>query len=578
MSDYILGIDLGTTNSVAAIVRDGRPEIVMVDGRPLLASVVGLSPEGELLVGEPARNQWVMVPERTVRSIKRQMGQSTSVLMANKGYRPQEISAFLLRALREAAKAATGENIERAVITVPAYFNEVQRQATIEAGAIAGLTVERIINEPTAAALAYGLGSEDDVRVLVFDLGGGTFDVSVIEMANGVIDVRATAGDNVLGGDDFDQLLAVRLADGLLEEHEIDVQADHRAWARLLRAAEEAKIALSGAPYASVSLEYLAEKDDGTPVHLDKEIRREEFEELIMSSLERTVELVGQALDDAQLGPTDIDLVLLVGGSTRIPLVGELLRECLGQVPQGVVDPDLAVALGAAVQGGIIAGEAIDAVLVDVTPFTLGIATAEFTITGRLRSDRYAPLIQRNTAVPVERSEEFSTIYPQQDVIDVKVYQGEDPVASKNVLLGDFRVEDLQPNEPDGTTTVTIHFRLDVNGILHVTVMDREHGRQVRHELKASRQRLSAEEIVRSQSKLADTGLTLLAQDLDPGVSAVAGRAEAVLDRPDLPADTAARLSGLLADLRHAARDGDEEAVERASDALIDGLVEVEDS
>ena len=582
MSDPILGIDLGTTNSVVAVIRDGVPTILPVAGHGLLPSVVGLTAEGGLLVGHPARNQWVVAPERTVRSIKRRMGTDDKVLMAGRAYSPQEISALILQALKQAAEEALGQPVGRAVITVPAYFNETQRQATMEAGVIAGLTVERIINEPTAAALAYGLGRADDLRVLVYDLGGGTFDVSVIELSQGVIDVRATAGDNRLGGDDFDQLLAERLAEVWQDRHGTDLPAEAQVRARLLRAGEEAKIALSSAPYATVRLEYLSEAADGTPLHLEHEVTREEFEQLIAPHLARTAELLDQALSDASLTPEDIDLALLVGGSTRIPAVRDLVAWRLGCEAQSVVDPDLAVALGAAVQAGIIQGEPIDAILVDVTPFTLGMETASMGFTGRMLRDRYSPLIPRNATVPTERSEVFTTLYPGQEKIHVKVYQGEDPVASRNTPLGDFMVEDLKPNLPDGTTEVTVKFRLDVNGILDVTVVDREAGKRVSQRMKAEQRRLSPEEIVLSQAKLAAHGsawidrVTAQAEDLDPGTAALVHRAEALLQRPDLDPDAAAALSGALADLRLAAADDDAAAVEEAGDVLIDVLIELE--
>jgi molecular chaperone DnaK len=576
MSDLILGIDLGTTNSVVALVRDGTPQIVPVAGHRILPSVVGISPEGKLLVGDPARNQWVVAPERTVRSIKRQMGSATTVLMAGQGYSPQEISAYILRALKEAAEAEIGVPVERAVITVPAYFTEIQRQATIEAGAIAGLTVERIINEPTAAALAYGLGKDDEVRALVYDLGGGTFDVSIIELGHGVIDVRATAGDNQLGGDDFDQILAEWLAEAFEAEHGIDLREDRQAWARLLRASEEAKIELSEAPYSEIRMEYLAVADNGAPLHLQREVHRGDFEALIAESLERTIDLIDLALADAGLDAESIDLVLLVGGSTRIPLVNDLVSMHLDQTPQGVIDPELAVALGAAVQAGIISGAPIDAILVDVTPFTLGVETAEIGITGRVHADRFAPLIRRNTAVPTGHSKEFNTLYPGQDAIHVKVYQGEDPVASNNVRLGEFEVDNLQPNQPDGTTELTIHFRLDINGILDVTVVDRGTGRQVSHQLKASRQRLSAEEITRSQSRLAAPALSIVQPRLDASMAALVARAEELLGQPDLAADLAAAIGGAVADVHRAADNEDASALVEASDALIDLLMEAE--
>ena len=410
----IIGIDLGTTNSVLGVVQDGRMRLVPIGEERLLPSVVGIAPSGEVLVGNAARNQWVVAPDRTIRSIKRKMGSGESVSMAGTSYSPQEISALILRAIKCAAESALGQEVTRAVITVPAYFNEVQRQATIEAGAIAGLAVERIINEPTAAALAYGYGQGDDrhLRVLVYDLGGGTFDVSLIELHYGVVDVQATAGDNHLGGDDFDERLANLLADEFAEEHAIDLRQDHQAWARLLRAAEEAKIALSDQPYATVTLEYIAHDRRQRPLHLVRELSRAEFVELIDDLLERTMTCMDQVLSDARVQAAAIDRVLLVGGSTRIPAVWELVSKHMEQSPHDEIDPDAVVALGAAVQAGIMAGEEIDAVLVDVTPLSLGIETVTIGVTGHLQEDRFVPLIHRNTTVPVNKSEVFSTLFP----------------------------------------------------------------------------------------------------------------------------------------------------------------------
>jgi len=589
----ILGIDLGTTNSVLGVIQDGVPTLLPIKGQRLLPSVVGISPSGEVLVGTPARNQWVVAPERTVRSIKRKMGRNETVTMAGKSYTPQEISAFILREIKQAAEADLGEPVERAVITVPAYFNEVQRQATLEAGEIAGFVVERIINEPTAAALAYGYGLNGDqhlhLHVLVYDLGGGTFDVSVIELNYGVVDVLATAGDNHLGGDDFDERLAEMLADEFAGEHGIDLRQSHQAWARLLRAAEEAKIELSSAPYATVSLEYIARDENGTPLHIEREVTQDEFVALIADLLERTLTCIDQALADASLEAGEIDRVLLVGGSTRIPAVWELVAGRLGQDPHIEIDPDAAVALGAAVQAGIIVGEEIDAILVDVTPLSLGIETAQIGITGQIRTDHFAPLIRRNTTIPVQKSEVFSTLHPGQKAIHVKVYQGEHPVASQNVLLGDFMVEDLKPNRRDGLTDVTINFQLDVNGILDVTVIERKTGKQVRERLKASRKRLSPEQIAESQAKLEalygnghveEAEEAWFAPDLpevDPGVAVLLERARKVLNRPDLDPDVAAEIAGVVADIRRASADGDDKRAEEYCDQLIDLLLEAEE-
>ena len=582
--DKIIGIDLGTTNSVLGIVQDGTMRIMAIGGERLLPSVVGISPAGEVLVGIAARNQWVVAPDRTIRSIKRKMGSSETVTMAGMSYTPQEISAFILRDIRRAAEHAMGHAVQRAVITVPAYFNEVQRQATIEAGTIAGLAVERIINEPTAAALAYGYGLGDDehLRVLVYDLGGGTFDVSLIELHYGVVDVLATAGDNYLGGDDFDERLANLVADEFAEEHAIDLRQNHQAWARLLRAAEEAKITLSDEPYATMTLEYIVHDNRQRPLHIVREVSRVEFVELIDDLLERTATCLDQVLTDAHVQPDDIDRVLLVGGSTRIPAVWELVSQHMGQTPRDEIDPDAVVALGAAVQASIIAGEKIDAVLVDVTPLSLGIETVTIGVTGHLQEDRFAPLIHRNTTVPVHKSEVFSTLFPGQSAIHVKVYQGENQAASQNVLLGDFLVEEVQTNRPDGLADVIVNFALDVNGILDVTVTERATGRQVTERLKADRQRLSSEQIDASRAKLArvDSGPEDAEEgsvELDQGTMALLERASRALDRPAVDALLAAQLRQAMANIQQAAADGDADHVLELCDALIDLLFEVEE-
>ncbi len=578
MNPKIMGIDLGTTNSAVAITQNGVPTLIAVNHERILPSIVGISPQGEVLVGAAARNQWIVAPENTIRSIKRKMGQAETVTMAGQSYKPQEISAFILRAIKEAVSAALGAPVERAVITVPAYFNEVQRQATIEAGEIAGLKVERIINEPTASALAYGMGKEEDLRVLVYDLGGGTFDVSVIDLHHGIVDVRATAGNNFLGGDDFDQRLADMVADEFMTDHGIDVREDHQAWARLLRASEDAKIELSSAPYALLSLEYIAEDDKGAPLHIRREVQRHEFEDLIGDLLLETTEMIDKALDDAGLKVEDIDRVLLVGGATRTPAVWELVAGHMGQEPHSEIDPDAAVALGAGVQAAIIAGEDVDAILVDVTPMSLGIETAYFGFTGQLHSDRFSPLVHRNTTIPVHKSEVFSTMAPGQEAIHVKVYQGEHSIASHNVLLGDFMVEKLKPNRPDGLTDVTVNFHLDVNGILDVTVLERQSGRQVSAQLRANRQRLSPSEIAASQARLQ---AAIIAEEagvaLDPGASVLVERAEQALTRPDIPANLRSRLTELVASIRHAAAEGTDEQVEIYADEMIDLLFEVEE-
>ncbi len=588
MKEKLVGIDLGTTNSVIAVLQEGHPKILPVQGLDLLPSVVGISPENTLLVGTVARNQWVVSPEKTVRSIKRSMGEKDPVSMAGKEYSPQEISAFIIKELKQAAEKELGVPVTKAVITVPAYFNEVQREATLEAGKIAGLSVERIINEPTAAALAYGYGVADaqNLQILVYDLGGGTFDVSIIELHEGVVDVIATAGDNRLGGDDFDELLAGMLADGFKEAHQIDLRADHQAWTRLLRAAEEAKIDLSDEQFVNVSLEYLAKDEDGKPLHLMREVRREEFEKLIGELLERTIACIDKALNDAELSENDLDRILFVGGSTRIPAVWDIVTERTKQEPHTEVHPDEAVALGAAVQAGIIAKEDIDTILVDVTPLSLGIDVANMTMTGHIQDDIFEPLIHRNTSIPVHKSKEFSTLYPGQEAIHIHVYQGEHRVASKNTLLGDFMVEELKPDPKlGGITKVTVNFEIDINGILEVTVTERGTRKQVKETLKVDRQRMSPDQIAESQRKLAEIYETDAAEEAaaaeeaiaqDPGVAALLDRADRVLAEGVEDA-LAEDIAATIKDIRVAEAAGDKEKVEELCDELIDLLMEAEE-
>ncbi len=574
MSEKILGIDLGTTNSAVAVIEDGKPTLIPVDDKPTMPSVVGVS-NGELLVGMPARNQWVVAPESTIQSIKRKMGTREKVEMGGKKYTPQEISAFILKKLKEAAESNRGEKFDRVVITVPAYFNEVQRQATLEAGEIAGFKVERIINEPTAAALAYGMDKVEDLKVLAYDFGGGTFDVSVIDLSDGVVDVRATSGDNHLGGDDIDLLLAEMLAEEFSEEHGIDLKKQTQAWARLIRASEEAKIALSNEPYTKVILEFLAEKD-GTPLNLNRELSRGELEELSEEILKRTLTLVDKALKDAELEVNDIDHVLLVGGSTRMPIIWEATKEKLKQNPRLEIDPDAVVALGAAVQGGIIAGDDVDAILVDVTPLSLGIETAHV-VRGKLRRDNFDPLINRNSTIPIKKSNTYTTLFPGQDKIHTKVYQGEERVASKNTLLGEFMVENLTPNRRDGLTDVTIDFNLDVSGILEVTVQQYGDKKKTTQTLQATRQRMSTDELNQSRNKLEALSADQQSIVLDEETVALIERAKEALDSADLTSDLASSIAGVMADIRQAAKEGDQEGVEQGSDDLADLLLEAEE-
>ncbi len=500
MSEIIIGIDLGTTNSEVAIISDGRPRIIEVDGSRLLPSVVGLADDGALLVGQSARNQATLHPERTVRSIKRRMGEDIKVEMGGRDYSPQEISALILRHLKRAAEHDLSAEVSRAVITVPAYFSDAQRQATRDAGELSGLQVERIINEPTAAALAYETDHPGSRNILVYDLGGGTFDVSVVRMEQEVTEVLASHGNNQLGGDDFDARIVDHLVARLKDEQDADPMPDRVAMARIVRAAEAAKIVLSDAPFARIEEEYLLEKD-GNPVHLSLELERVDYEEMIEPYVTETLEAAHTALEGADLTVSDLDEILLVGGTTRTPLVQRRLEEALGMPPRTDMDPDLCVAAGAAIQAAVTAGHQVAGVLVDITPYTFG-TSALANFHGEPYPYTFVPLIRKNTPIPVTKSEAFATLYDGQETIEVKVYQGEDPDALNNTEIGSYRIKGLS-DVPAGNLIVTT-FSLDLNGILQVSSREKRTGlekqiridnataRFEREEMDAARERIDA--------------------------------------------------------------------------------------
>ena len=564
----IVGIDLGTTNSGVAIVRDGAPQMLPNGDERIIPSVVGYSPTGRWLVGTPARNQYIFSPENTVRSIKREMGTSTRVRLAGRQFSAPEISAFILRELKAIAERVLGHEVSDAVITVPAYFPDAARQATRDAGRIAGFNVRRIINEPTAAALAYGLNMAEDQLVLIYDLGGGTFDVSLVELMEGIVEVRASHGNTRLGGDDFDQRLAESVADRFEQQHGVDLRQDRRAWARLLRAAEMAKIELSSHPFAWIKEEYVAEKK-GVPLHLEYEVGRREFVAAVADLLDQTLASVDRVMKDAQVTAEEISHVLLVGGSTRIPAVWELVADHLDTDPHMSINPEEAVALGAGVQAAIIAGEPIDAILVDVTPHSLGIAVAEIRM-GRVIPDRYSVLIRRNTTIPVTKEEAYSTLFPDQDTIDVKVYQGESPIASQNTLLGKFLVTDLEPERPGELASVTVQFDFDVDGVLEVTARDRHTGQQKNITLEASTSRLSETEIVAAKAWVSE------AVALSAETTVLVERSRRLLDGDELGPEDRGELERLIADIRVAEAAGDAERVEEVQEELLDLLFDLE--
>lgn len=498
MSDIIIGIDLGTTNSEVAVVRDGQARVIELDGSRLLPSMVGLADDGALLVGHSARNQYVVHPERTVRSVKRRMGEDAKVAMGDREYSPQEISALILRHLKQAAEREIGSPVSKAVITVPAYFSDAQRQATRDAGELAGLEVARIINEPTAAALAYEVDHQGQRNILVYDLGGGTFDVSVVRAERGVTEVLASHGNNHLGGDDFDHKIIEHLVAHLQDEHGVDPSSNPVAMARIARAAEAAKITLSDAPYARIEEEFLLEKQ-GSPVHLSLELERLDYEAMIEPFIAETLEAAHTAMQGAGLAVSALDEVLLVGGAIRTPLVQRRLEEELGMQPRAEVDPDLCVATGAAIQAAVISGQQVGSVLVDVTPYTFG-TSALSELNGEDYPYAFIPVIRKNTPTPTTKSEAFATLHDGQEVIEVKVFQGEDPDALNNTEIGSFRVEGLS-DVPAGNKIV-LTFSLNLDGILHVTALEKRTGLEKQIHIDNATSRFEHQEMAAARERI----------------------------------------------------------------------------
>jgi len=508
----IIGIDLGTTNSVVAVMEGGNPTVIPnAEGSRTTPSVVAFNKSGERLVGITAKRQAIVNPENTIYSVKRLMGRRfddpetqktrkmvpytivegpngdarVSIPIKNKVYTPQEISAMILAKLKRDAENYLGEEVKQAVITVPAYFNDSQRQATKDAGQIAGLEVLRIINEPTAAALAYGLDKKKDETILVFDLGGGTFDVSVLEVGDGVIEVKATNGDTMLGGDDWDERIVRWLIEEFKKEQGIDLSGDRQALQRLREAAEKAKIELSTVTQTEINLPFITADSTG-PKHLVMTLTRAKFEQLTADLLERCKQPFFNALKDAGLTPKDLDEVVLVGGSTRMPMVQELVRQLTGKEPHKGVNPDEVVAVGAAIQAGVLGGEVSDLLLLDVTPLSLGLETLGGVMT---------VLIPRNTTIPTRKTEIFSTAADNQTAVDIHVLQGERPLAKDNKTLGTFRLDGIPP-APRGVPQIEVTFDIDANGILHVTAKDKATGKEQSIKITASTN-LSKEEVER---------------------------------------------------------------------------------
>ncbi|WP_448517800.1 molecular chaperone DnaK [Pseudothermotoga sp.] len=552
MSDreFVVGIDLGTTNSVIAWMKpDGSIEVIPnAEGSRLTPSIVAFTKTGEILVGEPAKRQMILNSERTIKSIKRKMGSDYKVRIDDKEYTPQQISAYILMKMKKDAEQYLGGKIKKAVITCPAYFNDAQRQATKEAGQIAGFEVLRIINEPTAAALAYGLDKKKEQKVLVYDLGGGTFDVSILEISEGVIQVIATSGNNHLGGDDFDQRIIDWLAEDFKKQHGIDLREDKQALQRLRDAAEKAKIELSTKLETDISLPYIAATSSG-PLHLETRLTRSLYESLVKDLVEMTRGPIERALSDAKLSPRDIDEVILVGGMTRTPMVQRLIYEIFGKEPNKSVNPDEAVAIGAAIQAAILAGSAKekDIVLVDVTPLTLGI---------EVKGGLMEPIIPRNTTIPVRKSKIFTTAEDFQTEVEIRVYQGERAMARDNIFLGSFRLVDIPP-APRGVPQIEVTFDIDSDGIVHVSAKDLASNKEQsmvvtgRHKLREDEIRKMVEEAQRYEEqdkrKREEVELKNKADDLAYSVNKMLKE-----HGSKLPQDLKDRLESLIKDLRDA--------------------------
>ncbi len=572
MADLIIGIDLGTTNSEVAFINEGQAHVIPIEkGSFQLPSYVGLDENDEILVGDSAKNQYLLYPERTLKSIKRYMGEDVQLQLGDKHYSPQEVSAMILRHLKLIAEKHSGEEISRAVITVPAFFSDAQRQATRDAGEIAGLTVERILNEPTAAALAYEVNTPEARTILVYDLGGGTFDVSVVKMENNVVEVLSSHGDNHLGGDDFDQKIIEHLVEHLKEKQEVNAADYPKAMSRIVRAAENAKIALSSQPYFTIEEEHLFE-EKGKPVHLSIELSRSDYEEMITPFIEQTIDAIHTAIDGANLRVTDIDEVLLVGGSTKTPLVRDQLERVLNRPIRLDIDPDLCVAIGAATQAGIISGEGVSATLVDVTPYTFGTSAL-----GHMYDLEYpfvyVPIIKKNTPIPVTRSESFFAVYDDQEEIEVIVYQGEDPDAAKNDRIGSFMIDNLEDIQAGDAIITT--FSLDINGILHVTTTEKKTGKQKSLTISNAISRFQDEDLENAKQQVAslfsdetDSGQAVTEPNTASAVTTLLDKAKKILE--GLEADDKEDMVEILTDLEVAVTAQDEVKIEELSSELTD--------
>ena len=581
----IIGIDLGTTNSEVAFIIDGKSTVLEENDNGIVPSCVGLGTTGTMTVGTAAKNQATLYPEKTVLSIKRLMGSQEKISIGGNTYTPQEISAFILKELKERARRITGQTITKAVITTPAYFTDVQRQATREAGEIAGLTVVRILNEPTAAALAYESADTDSRIILVYDLGGGTFDVSIVRIEDGVVEVLSSTGDNHLGGDDFDFEIENMLLAHIKAEYNLDLSEDTIARARLKRAAEKAKIELSSAPYAAIEEDHIAKKD-GKDVHLSYELSRVDFQSMIEPHLQKTMDSVNKALKDAAMLPSALDKIILVGGSTRIPRLSAMLEDSFGILPHQEIDPDLCVAMGAAIQAGREMGLDSSGILLDITPYTFG-TSALGELDGEFTDSLFVPLIRRNTKLPAVKSEVFWTVIPGQERVQVQVYQGEDRDALNNILIGNYRL-DLTPGQP-AQSSVILKYELDFNGILKITAIEKNTGKQITGVIENAFSEISQDNVSVSKSKIDEVwesqdALDTPANDSDEATAAPAEMPEALqslISRArdlleEASAEDCEEIVNLIEDIEALAADKNLDEAQKSAQALEDILFYLE--